>query len=109
MEAAFVLEVPAVEVRDRLVGFVEAAAGTRPLGWSLYLSEEWCNDRERRRKAKIPETVCFQTKPQLAGALCANAAGWQIPTAPILADSAYGDDTAFRAGLHDWELEYVVA
>jgi len=25
--------------------------GTLPLGWSLYLPEEWCDDRERRRKA----------------------------------------------------------
>lgn len=83
--------------------------GTLPLGWSLYLPEEWCDDRERRRRAKIPEAVCFQTKPQLAGALCAEAAGWEIPTAPVLADSAYGDDTAFRTNLHESRLEYVVA
>jgi SRSO17 transposase len=83
--------------------------GTLPLGWSLYLPEEWSDDRERRRKAKIPEAVCFQTKPQLAGALCADAAGWEIPTAPVLADSAYGDDTAFRTNLHESRLEYVVA
>ena len=36
----------------------------------------------------------FETKPQLAGGLVEQAAGWQIPVAPILADSAYGDDTA---------------
>src|SRR3954454_12029636 len=40
--------------------------GTQPLGWALYLPEEWCEDAERRRKAKIPEGVAFQTKPQLA-------------------------------------------
>ena len=50
--------------------------------------------RLRRRKAKIPEQVVFQTKPQLAGALVEQAAGWQFPRAPILADCAYGDDTA---------------
>src|SRR5437899_4320244 len=44
--------------------------GTLPLGWSLYLPEEWCDDLERRRKAKIPEVVCFQTKPALAAELC---------------------------------------
>ncbi len=85
------------------------ARGTLPLGWSLYLPEEWCDDSERRRKAKVPEAVCFQTKPALAGALCADAAAWEIPTAPVLADSAYGDDTAFRSNLHALELEYVVA
>ncbi|MGZ4352100.1 MAG: IS701 family transposase, partial [Gaiellaceae bacterium] len=44
--------------------------GTQPLGWRLYLSEEWCEDRERRQKAKIPDGVCFQTKPELAAGLC---------------------------------------
>ena len=83
--------------------------GTLPLGWRLYLPEEWCADRERRRKAKVPEAVCFQTKPALAADLCEQAAGWEVPAAPILADSAYGDDTAFRSDLHALGLEYVVA
>src|SRR6266545_3932986 len=83
--------------------------GTLPLGWSLYLPEEWCDDLERRRKAKIPDDVCFQTKPALAAELCEQAAGWELPAAPILADSAYGDDTAFRTNLHESGLEYVVA
>jgi SRSO17 transposase len=83
--------------------------GTLPLGWSLYLPEEWCDDLERRRKAKIPAAVCFQTKPQLAAGLCEQAAGWQLPIAPILADCAYGDDSGFRTRLHTRELEYVLA
>src|SRR6266487_1833337 len=80
--------------------------GTLPLGWSLYLPGEWCDDHERRRKAKIPEQVCFQTKPALAADLCDQANGWGIPAAPILADSAYGDDTRFRSELHAQGLEY---
>ena len=83
--------------------------GTLPLGWSLYLPREWCDDLPRRRKAKIPDGVAFRTKPQLAGELCEQAAGWEVPRAPILADSAYGDDAAFRTSLHDSGLEYVVA
>jgi SRSO17 transposase len=83
--------------------------GTLPLGWRLYLPEEWCADPERRQKAKIPEQISFETKPQLAAGLCAQAAGWELPAAPILADSAYGDDSAFRAGLHEQELEYLLA
>src|SRR6266511_3083079 len=60
--------------------------GTLPLGWSLYLPEEWCDDLERRRKAKIPDDVCFQTKPALAAELCKQAAGWELPAGvcPIL-------------------------
>ena len=83
--------------------------GTLPLGWALYLPEEWCEDLPRRRKAKIPDEVSFRTKPELAAALCEEAAGWEVATAPILADCAYGDDTAFRSALHEREGEYVVA
>jgi len=83
--------------------------GTLPLGWRLYLPQEWCDDVSRRRKAKIPETVCFQTKPELAAGLCEQAAGWELPRAPILADCAYGDHSGFRTGLSEQELEYVLA
>jgi SRSO17 transposase len=51
----------------------------------------------------------FQTKPQLAGSLVEEAAAWEIPQAPILADCAYGDDGAFRTRLHVLEREYVLA
>src|SRR6266498_2566726 len=47
--------------------------GTAPLGWALYLPEEWCMDAERRRKAKIPQALSFQTKPQLAADLARQA------------------------------------
>jgi SRSO17 transposase len=83
--------------------------GTVPLGWALYLPEEWCADAPRRRKAKIPDSVSFKTKPQMAAALARTAAGWEVPRAPILADAAYGDNTAFRTGLHEATLEYLVA
>ncbi len=88
---------------------VAQAGGSLPLGWALYLPEEWCADAERRGRAKIPAEVEFRTKPQLARALCEQAAGWHLPAAPILADQAYGDDTAFRRGLQAEGLEYVVA
>lgn len=83
--------------------------GSLPLGWRLYLPQEWCEDLPRRRKAKIPDEAVFQTKPELAASLCEKASGWEIPHAPILADSAYGDDTRFRSRLHKLELEYVVS
>jgi len=85
------------------------ARGTLPLGWRLYLPEEWCDDLLRRRKAKIPDEICFQTKPALAAGVCEEAAGWEIPIAPILADCAYGDDTRFRSKLHAQQLEYLLA
>jgi SRSO17 transposase len=83
--------------------------GTVPLGWALYLPEEWCEDSERRRKAKIPEEVVFKTKPELAVELVERAADWDIPRAPILGDCAYGKNTELRERLNDAGLEYVLS
>jgi SRSO17 transposase len=83
--------------------------GTVPLGWALYLPEEWCDEPERRLKAKIPEEIEFQTKPELAAGLVERAAGWEITRAPILGDCAYGKNTALRERLGDAGLEYVLS
>jgi SRSO17 transposase len=83
--------------------------GTVPLGFRLYLPEEWCADGERRRKAKIPDSVAFATKPALVGELAVRAAGWGIACAPVLGDQAYGDDSKLRARLDDEHLEYVLS
>jgi SRSO17 transposase len=91
------------------VGAPVGERGTQPLGWALYLPEDWCDDLSRRRKAKVPDEVVFQTKPQLAGTLCEQAAGWEIARAPVLGDSAYGDNSQFRTGLDESGLEYVLA
>jgi SRSO17 transposase len=85
------------------------ARGTLPIGWALYLPEEWCSDAERRRRAKIPQAVAFRSKPLLASELIEQAASWQVPTAPILADEAYGRDTDFRNRLNDARHPYVLA
>jgi SRSO17 transposase len=84
-------------------------SGTVPLGWALYLPEEWCADEERRTKAKIPEEVTFKTKPELGVELIERAAGWEVPAAPVLGDQAYGDNTALRERLSDAGLEYVLS
>ena len=66
--------------------------GTVPLGWALYLPEEWCEDPERRRRRRSPSEVAFKTKPELGVDLVERAAGWEIPRAPVLGDQAYGDE-----------------
>ena len=83
--------------------------GTVPLGWALYLPEEWCENAERRAKAKIPDEVSFQTKPELGVELVERAAGWELPAAPVLGDQAYGDNTELRERLHDAGREYVLS
>ena len=83
--------------------------GTVPLGWALYLPKEWCDDPERRRKAKIPDEVEFKTKPELGVELIERAAGWKVPQAPVLGDCAYGDKTELRARLDAAGREYVLS
>jgi len=83
--------------------------GTVPLGFRLYLPEDWCADPERRRKAKIPADVKFATKPTLGADLVIRAAGWKIRRAPVLGDQAYGNDAKLRTRLHDEGIDYVLA
>jgi len=85
------------------------AQGTVPLGWALYLPEEWCADRARRRRAKIPAEIEFKTKPELGAELIERAAAWQVPNAPVLGDQAYGENTELRERLDHAGLEYVLA
>ena len=82
---------------------------TLPLGWALYLPEDWCDDPVRRRKAKIPEHVGFQTKPELGVELIERARAFGIDRAPVLGDAAYGDSTRLRSALHAQGIEYVLS
>ena len=85
------------------------AKGTVPLGWALYLPEDWCDDPERRKKAKIPPEVQFRTKPEQGIDLVEQAAGWGLEVAPVLGDEAYGDNTVLRERLHRAGRPYVLA
>src|SRR5450631_666935 len=82
---------------------------TLPLGWALYLPEDWCDDPERRRKAKIPDEVAFKTKPELGVELVERASGWEVPKAPVLGDHAYGENTWLRDRLEQAGCEYVLS
>jgi SRSO17 transposase len=82
--------------------------GTVPLGWVLYLPEDWCTDEQRRRKAKIPDEVVFRTKSELGVELVERACGWSVPKAPVLGDHAYGGNTWLRDRLDEAGCEYVL-
>ena len=83
--------------------------GTVPLGWALYLPGEWCEDPARRRKAKIPDEVAFETKFALAAELVERARGWAVPRAPVLADHDYGRRSGLRERLDQGGCEYVLS
>ena len=79
-----------------------------PIAFRLYLPEPWANDEDRRRKAGIPENIAFQTKPQIALDQIGQAIADNVPKGIVLADAGYGNDTAFRSGLTEFGLSYVV-
>ncbi|MFU8833340.1 MAG: IS701 family transposase [Wenzhouxiangella sp.] len=83
--------------------------GSVPVGYRLYLPEEWANDAERRVKAGVPEDVEFKTKPALAMEQIEAALEAGYPGGVVLADAAYGDETAWRERLVELELTYAVA
>jgi SRSO17 transposase len=79
-----------------------------PLGWRLFIPESWDQDQERRRRARIPEGVGHVPKWQLALEIIDQLLEWGLPRRVVQADGGYGDITAFRTGLEERELEYVV-
>ncbi len=75
----------------------------------LYVPESWTEDRRRCQEAGIPDTVAFQTKPQLARAMVGRAlAGGLIP-AWVVGDEVYGNDRTLRRWLETQQQAFVLA
>src|ERR1035441_6897678 len=77
-----------------------------PVGGRLYLPESWTKDRERCQAAGVPEEVEFATKPELALEMLRQARHDSVAPAPVLGDSAYGNNTEFRAGVRALDMEF---
>lgn len=75
----------------------------------LYMPQEWCDDAERRARAKVPEGVSFQTKAQQAIAMLEHA--WQqgVPMRWVTGDEVYGDATDLRDTVTAHHRLYVLA
>jgi len=85
-----------------------SAHGSVPVDYQLYLPEEWASDAKRRRKAKVPPTVQFATKSQIALEQIRAAKQRDLVQGIVLADAGYGTDTAFREALEELGLTYAV-
>jgi len=79
-----------------------------PIAYQLYLPEEWAGATARRAQAHVPETITFQTKPEIALKQIKTALEAGIPAGVALADAGYGVDAKFRSGLTALGLAYVV-
>ncbi len=85
------------------------ARGHSLIGRELYLPLDWIEDPARRRAASIPETVRFQTKPELAVQMLARMWQAQIPISWVVADTVYGGNLDLRTWLEEHGYAYVLA
>src|ERR1700733_12807971 len=77
-----------------------------PVAYQLYLPQDWADDRERRRKACVPEEVAFRTKPEIALEQLRWAQQAGLPRGVGLLDAGYGNNTALRDGITALGIPY---
>jgi SRSO17 transposase len=78
-----------------------------PVAYRLYLPREWTQDRERWRKAGVPEDIVFKTKPQIAFDQIRAACEAGLPRGVVLMDAGYGANTELRTDIAKLGLTYV--
>jgi SRSO17 transposase len=86
-----------------------SAHGHTLIDRELYLPKEWTDDRERCRRAAIPDERAFATKPDLARQMVERAFDAGVMLAWVTGDSVYGDDRALRGWLEQRKQAYVLA
>ena len=74
----------------------------------LYLPESWAADRQRCRRAHIPDDVEYAPKWALALEMIEKAVKAGAPKGVVLADCDYGNKTVFRDTLAQLGLKYAV-
>src|SRR6201986_3613532 len=79
-----------------------------PIAYRLFLPEAWANDALRRAKAGAPAAVAFASKTAIALGQLRQALADGVPVGIALGDPAYGDETAFRVGVAELGLRYVL-
>jgi SRSO17 transposase len=78
-----------------------------PVAYRLYLPEDWAEDQARRHKAKVPETITFRTKPEIAFEQIKATRAAGLPEGVVLMDAGYGNDTGLRTDITAVGLRYV--
>jgi SRSO17 transposase len=79
-----------------------------PVGYRLYLPEEWAEDAERRGKTKVPEQIVFATNPQIAIKLLCELKDAKVLPPLAVADAGYGINGMFRQDLQALGIDYVL-
>jgi SRSO17 transposase len=79
-----------------------------PIGYQLYLPQDWAEDAARRKTAEVPAAIGFATKSKIALEQLRAARSAKIAAGVVLADAGYGNDTDFRLGISALGLTYAV-
>src|SRR5258708_5835611 len=82
--------------------------GSLPVGYQLYLPKDWAADLVRRKKAGLPDSVRFATKPEIALEQIRQALASGVPMGVVLADARYGDETHFPDALTELGMLYAL-
>lgn len=85
------------------------AKGHTLIDRELYLPLDWCEDQQRRQAAHVPQTVRFQTKPELAIQMLERIFHAHLPIGWAVADTVYGGNLDLRTWLEAHGYPYVMA
>jgi len=80
-----------------------------PIAYRLYLPREWSDDPIRRKKAHVPASITFKTKPQIALEQIRAALLAGVAPGVVLMDAGYGNNSMLRQALTGLGLTYVAA
>jgi SRSO17 transposase len=87
----------------------DTAKGHTLIDGELYLPFDWTADPKRRQVAGIPESVHFQTKPELAVQMLERMRQARIPISWVVADTVYGGNLDLRTWCEQHGYAYVLA
>jgi SRSO17 transposase len=85
-----------------------SAEASCPILWRLYLPKAWLEDPKRATEVNLPPGTRYRSKTELALEVVDQALAWELPRLPVVADSFYGNDFAFRQALGERQLGYAV-
>jgi SRSO17 transposase len=80
-----------------------------PIAYQLYLPREWADDKARRKKAHVPASIRFKTKPQIALEQLRAARVTGVAPGVVLMDAGYGNNGILRREIAKLDLHYVAA
>jgi SRSO17 transposase len=84
-------------------------AGTALLDHQLYLPREWAENKDRRKKARVPLEIDFRTQPEIASDLLRRTQQAGVVRFDwVVADVGFGRDGDFLDALEEMRQPYLV-